>query len=266
MTALAAIYALPLVNTAYGELVVYREVFPRDVSVGTDEEQLASEGWSGGHSGDAFGVTPAGGEGAIGGGGFGPESTPINSNPQGPLSPPTSFAFFSETVTSNAYLYTTEIELPSSSLAAVTWDSRNSFNVEDNAPAGSGWFDQGTVMGGDTHIAVRIDDGVSNVWYVSAEGFLHQGGNVWLSNEVAIEPLNWVVFNNGPTDGSTLPGVSAGFVTVPDLPAGTIDAIGFYWGRNVDTNRIDNFALVVPEPASALLCLMGVAALARRRR
>lgn len=263
---------------AFAASVVYREIFPTGPS-GTQEERAEAQGWVGGHTGDPFASNIVGGEGGIHVGAIAPssEQTAVASNPIGSV-PPSSFAFFSETTTSNAFFYSTEIaglNLLSDDLISVSWDSNDVRNVNTSTTAGT-WFQQGTIDGDDTHLAFRIDTGATNHWYVSQQGTLHPGANgVWANNVVTLAGLSWVVFSNGPADGSTLPG--GDFLTVlASLPSGTVDAAGFYWGRKGGTNRIDNYAITadvapVPLPAAGWLLLAGlggmvVAGRARRAR
>jgi hypothetical protein len=276
--------------------VVYREVFPFELSPPAYDEtinataggtrdvradRLIQQGWFGGNTGDnfetvGFNNTPDAstglGEGVIDPGGPSSEQQAVNSLPTN-LDTPTARGFQSQQQ-SNLFFYTNEFSLDSSLLTHVSWDSRNSRN-QSEVDAGSlsfstealfedKWGDQGTVEGTDTHVALRISGGGSSVWYVSQQGFLHQGDNLtWATNNALISDLEWVVFDNGPSDGSTLPGVGLNgsiFKTLVDLPTGTIDAFGLYTARNGGNIRIDNYALsAVPGPA-ALPLLLGALA------
>jgi hypothetical protein len=288
--------ALVTATTASASSVVYREIFPVDPNApaagstvnptgNVTVDQLVRQGWYGGNSGDQFqtvgnntdaSLQTVGGEGAIGlGAPFAADMLAVNSNPIGPTTS-TAYAFTSQNSKSNLFLYTTEFSRPSSQITEVRWDSRNNANSVTNPPASTKttdaekWGDQGKLEAVDTHVAVRVDTGTSKYWYISQQGFLHQGSNqVWSTNIAQIALLDWYAFNQGPSDGSLLPNTT--FASLLDvLPNGTIDAIGIFMSRSGGTVRIDNFtvaAVPLPGPIVAMLtAVMGFGLFARARR
>lgn len=296
LTALTLSTTLVAATGAGASTVVYREIFPVDPNAPATSstvnptgaatvDQLVRQGWYGGNSGDQFqtvgnnteaSLQTVGGEGAIGlGAPFAADLLAVNSNPIGPTSN-TAYAFTSQSGKSNLFLYTTEFSRPSSQITEVRWDSRNNVNSATNPAASTKttdaekWYDQGKREAVDSHLAIRIDDGTNKWWYVSQQGFLHQGTNqVWSTNIAQIALLDWYAFNQGPSDGSTLPNTTFGSL-LDVLPNGTIDAIGIFMSRSGGNVRIDNFsvaAVPLPGPIVAMLtAVMGFGLFARARR
>jgi hypothetical protein len=296
LAALSLSTALVAASGASASTVVYREIFPVDSNApaagstinptgAVTVDQLVRQGWYGGNSGDQFqtvgnntdaSLQTVGGEGAIGlGAPFAADMLAVNSNPIGPTTG-TAYAFTSQNSKSNLFLYTTEFSRPSSQITEVRWDSRNNVNSVTNPTAstkttdGDKWYDQGKLEAVDSHVAIRIDTGATKYWYISQQGFLHQGSNqVWSTNVAQIALLDWYAFNQGPSDGSLLPNTT--FSSLLDvLPSGTIDAIGIFMSRSGGNVRIDNFsvaAVPLPGPIVAMLtAVMGFGLFARARR
>jgi hypothetical protein len=280
----AAALTATLAMATPGLAASYLEIFPTPPPPAgvatTDEAQLEAQGWFGGHSGDPFGSNPVSGEGALGGGtNVSDVETPVNSNPQGAF-PPSQFAFFSKTTTSNAFLYTNEYSFPSAPFT-MRFDTRNNATTQSGLIPGGEWYDQGSEAGADYHLAFRVDDGTSSFWYVSTEGFLHGlDSSTWEKNVAqATADLDFWLFGDGPDDGATLPGPGTagapGLTSLfSDLPAGTVDAFGFYMARSAGTLRVDNVEIEghgpseIPLPGSLPLmavALGGIGLAARRR-
>ena len=251
-SAVSALVVFGLVGQATAAAtIVYREVFPYvaeptqfdstiNATAGTAGEdranRLIQQGWYGGNRGDNFATvgvnnTPGASNGA-GEGTVETVGTSTNNNEPGAVAsmpdpnddPATGRAFQSQTAILSLFLYTDEFSIDSSLVTHVGWQSRNSRNSESGLQASDGdtlsnkWFDQGTIEGVDSHIAFRVDTGLSKYWYVSTEGFLQSGdASAWRDNGAFIDPLEWLVFGDGPLDGSTLPDTDFSSILL-DLP------------------------------------------------
>ena len=84
--------------------------------------------------------------------------------------------------------------------------------------------------------------------------------SAWRDNGAFIDPLEWLVFGDGPLDGSTLPDTDFSSILL-DLPVGTIDAFGLYTARSGGNLRIDNFQISAESaiPVPAPIWLVGAA-------
>jgi len=228
-TALLAGFA-SLGSVAYGEQELYQETFPWTDTT-TQDLELRDQGWCGGNAGDKFcdnaPVTDAnqGGEGAISSGN-GPDETP-------------GFAFWSQTgINADSFLYTDEFPFDSSQLISVTWKQRNS----GDDPA---------------RLAFRI----GSDWYISDQTFVDDT-NTWVTTTVDLSSLTFFLRSDDDNDPTTLPG--GGVPASPgglSLPAGTVNAFGFWWdGPKTATSRVDDVTLVGIADLCTTVDLIGVRA------
>lgn len=249
--------------------VLYREVFPNRPSTSTlsQEANLYANGWYGGNSGDGFLVGQGGGEGGISTNSTAgaAELGAVNSNPQGVVSPNSSFGFFSKVGVSNNFFYTTEYSMALGAIQSFSWDSRHNTHTGNVAATG-----QGSAFETATHLLVQIG---SN-WYVSNTGVTQVGDNTsWHANSLNMSALSWALCTNSATPG-VLPScsITGGFNALPD---GTVTGFGLWWlrgdgGNGRGTYRFDNFtiegALPAPEPGTLALAGAALAACAAQRR
>lgn len=140
----------------------------------------------------------------------------MNSNPQGPTAD-TGFLFWSPAQRASIYLYTNEVaalNLLTSDLLSVSWDSRNSTNNSALS----------TYM--------RLAFLVNGEWYIADLGEPHSAGSggsaVWETNTVAPLSSTYRLFDdhnaNEPT--TALPRNNDNSPALQPLPIGTVDAVG----------------------------------------
>ncbi|MEN1681772.1 MAG: hypothetical protein AAGJ46_19495 [Planctomycetota bacterium] len=232
-------------------VLAYRETFPNQSGGATQPILAGDQGWYGTQSGSNVvgqvdrGSISAGSPGSA-------ELLPINANPVGPTSPNTSFVFWSPGNRSNVFLYTLEFSIPSTSIAQVSWESRNN----EGSTTGLTEVQEGRT---DQHLAFRVDGDV----YVSDQGFLHQGdSNAWSPNSVDVSTLTFGLFDQFETgDTSFMPRRTTDVSQQSglSLPSGTVDFFGLYTAQNLGTIRFDNFTVsAIPEPS--LFVVWGAAA------
>jgi hypothetical protein len=246
---------------------VYREVFPNDfispTVTGAQGLEATAQGWyAAQHGGTPF-VTSSGqiAKPASGNG----EPGAVGSNPQGSTTD-TGFFFWSPSQRAGIFMYTGEVaalNLSTSSLTEVRWDSRNS---SDNSASSTN---------------MRLAFLVGGQWFISSAGEPHSNGSgntaTWETNSLAPLSLTYQLFNDNNTNETpgSLPRNNDNLPAVQALPDGVIQAAGLWMSFNTaapnvnPTIRIDNFEIsanTVPIPGSLPLIGLGLVGLMAARR
>jgi hypothetical protein len=127
------------------------------------------------------------------------------------------------------------------------------------------WSQQLTSTDYSVHLAINV----GNAWYVSVASFTTAAGS-WISESVALSSTSWYALTASSSAGWSLS------TSATELPTtGSITSAGLYTtGGNTTASvwRFDDFTITgatVPEPSTAMLVVVGAAALlayARRRR
>ena len=246
-----------------GSFTAYREIFPND-SGGSQANIADTQGWKAGQHDNPI-ANPPDGQISVGSGST--EKTPVNSNPVGPTAD-TGFAFYSPDQGAGVYNYTQEYSIQSDMLRQVKWESRNDTGT-DNPIMSNGEVNEELMAKADMHLVFRVDGS----WYVSDEGFQHQGDNdAWSQNSVKPQDETYGLFDDFKDSNTDLlprrtnvPALQSGL----SLPSGTIDTFGIYLNKNFGTVRLDNYTLkAVPTPTAigGGLVMFGGLLLQRRRR
>jgi hypothetical protein len=237
--------------------VVYREVFPNDTG-GTQGDLAATEGWKGGQHDNPI-LNPPDGQISVSTGAT--EMTAVNSKPVGSTTN-TGFLFYSPDQRAGVYNYTQEYSLRSDDLRKVKWDSRNNTGTDNPIKNNDGSVNEELMAKADMHLVFQVDSS----WYVSDQGFQHQGDNsAWTNNKVDVSGLTYGLFDRFKDENTDLlprRTSTAALQSGLNLPSGTIDTFGIYVNKNFGTVRLDNYTLkAVPTPSAiggGLLMLGGL--------
>ncbi len=261
-------------SSAQESCTIYREVFPNQSQGGTPVDtdayrkpEVFNQGWYGEQHGSHICTGPDQDlQILVNPNPAPPNLDPINSNPQGPLTPNTTGAFYSPVQRAGIYIFTSEYAFYSQVLSEVRLQARNS------ACGTSGNTNSCTLEQIDQSL-MRPAFRINKVWYIA-----DQGQNI---QTAAPSPGSWnqyefnlagMTFKTASQYSATPEPVCNGddayecsvdqFNCLPrqdgtsglPLPQGVVDAFGIYIIKNFAgegaraTYRIDNFEIVASVP------------------